>query len=379
MEPAEPGEPRILERTDLPRLFEALAGDGYRILGPTVRDGAIVYDTLRSADDLPIGWTDRQEAGKYRLERRADAAVFGFAVGPHSWKKYLSPARERLWVARRTGDGFTVTPEPIDDRPVAFLGMRGCEVAAVQISSRVFRGPSADPGFAARQRVSLKIGVQCSSPAGTCFCVSMGTGPGISAGVDVVMTEIVDPKRHHFVVTARTPAGARLLAALPTRPAEPREITDVESQMERSASKMGRQFEPTGVRETLLSNPEHPRWQIVAQRCLSCGNCTMVCPTCFCTTTEEVPSLDGTESERWRRWDSCFNLAFSQLHSGSVRASPMSRYRQWLTHKLSTWHDQFGTSGCVGCGRCITWCPVGIDLTEEVAAIRGSPPPGGTK
>jgi Fe-S oxidoreductase len=98
----------------------------------------------------------------------------------------------------------------------------------------------------------------------------------------------------------------------------------------------------------------------------------MVCPTCFCTSVEETNDLTGTESSRSRRWDSCFTMDFSYIHGGSVRNSPKSRYRQWMTHKLSTWVDQFGTSGCVGCGRCITWCPVGIDITEEVRAIADS-------
>ena len=82
--------------------------------------------------------------------------------------------------------------------------------------------------------------------------------------------------------------------------------------------------------------------------------------------------LYGARAERWRKWDSCFTLDFSYIHGGSVRTSAAARYRQWLSHKLATWIDQFGSSGCVGCGRCITWCPVGIDITEEVAAIRAS-------
>jgi Fe-S-cluster-containing hydrogenase component 2 len=138
---------------------------------------------------------------------------------------------------------------------------------------------------------------------------------------------------------------------------------------------MGRKIDTVGIKELLYSNYEHPRWDQVAARCLSCANCTMVCPTCFCTTVEDVTDLSGEHAERWRKWDSCFTANFSYIHGGNIRATVKSRYRQWMTHKLATWIDQFGESGCVGCGRCITWCPVAIDLTEEVRAIRESEAP----
>jgi ferredoxin len=140
-----------------------------------------------------------------------------------------------------------------------------------------------------------------------------------------------------------------------------------------TASQMGRSLDTAGIKELLQGNPNHPRWDEVAERCLTCGNCTMVCPTCFCTTVEDHNDLTGTSAERVRKWDSCFTLDFSYVHGGSVRNSNKSRYRQWMTHKLASWIDQFGTSGCVGCGRCVTWCPVGIDITAEVAAIRATP------
>src|SRR6185295_19043097 len=134
----------------------------------------------------------------------------------------------------------------------------------------------------------------------------------------------------------------------------------------------GRRMDTADIKELLYRNQEHPRWDDVADRCLGCANCTLACPTCFCGSVEDVSDLSGDTAERWRRWDSCFTLDHSYLHGGSVRASIRSRYRQWLTHKVASWIDQFGTSGCVGCGRCITWCPVGIDITEEVAAIRAT-------
>ena len=135
---------------------------------------------------------------------------------------------------------------------------------------------------------------------------------------------------------------------------------------------MGRTLDVTDIRDLLARNLENERWDDVATRCLTCGNCTLVCPTCFCLTVEDHTDLTGDHSERTRLWDSCFTLDHSYIHGGSIRPSGRSRYRQWLTHKFGTWHDQFGSSGCVGCGRCIAWCPVGIDVTEELTAIRAS-------
>jgi formate hydrogenlyase subunit 6/NADH:ubiquinone oxidoreductase subunit I len=363
----------ILERPDFPALLSAIRSAGYRVVGPTVRDGAIVYGEIRQETDLPIGWTDRQDAGQYRLERRSDEALFGYNVGPHSWKKYLYPSRERLWTAKRAGTSFEVKPEPDGGQPLAFLGVRACELAAVAIQDKVFMGFAADPGYSARRRKILRIAVQCGQSGGTCFCVSMGTGPAVQENYDLSLTEFLAPAKHRFLVQVGSELGAELLANVPHKAATTADTEAADAVVTRTSATMGRHLETGGIRDLLLSNLENPRWEIVAKRCLSCTNCTMACPTCFCSTTEEVPDLSGETVEKWRRWDSCFNLAFTELHLMSVRKSTQSRYRQWLTHKLASWQDQFGTSGCVGCGRCITWCPVGIDITAEAAAIRASP------
>lgn len=370
MAAASVGDHLLLDRHDFPAFLSALQAAGYRVVGPTIRDGAIVYGDIRAETDLPIGWTERQNAGKYRLERRWDGALFGYVVGPHSWKKYLFPSHERLWTATRDGAGFTVSAEPEDQTRYAFLGMRACELAALDITDKVFLGGFPDPSYGARRQRILRVAVQCGQAGGTCFCVSMGTGPGVTHGYDLSLTEILSEGRHEFLVAVGTEAGAAVLGSVPCRPATAATDATAAAIVAQTSASMGRWMDPTGLRDLLLSQPDHPAWDRVAKRCLSCTNCTMACPTCFCNTTEEVPSLDAEKTERWRRWDSCFNLEFTKLHTTSVRTSGSSRYRQWLTHKLGSWNDQFGTSGCVGCGRCITWCPVAIDITEEVAALR---------
>jgi len=361
----------VVEPEVLDDLIGALRRRGFRVLGPTVRDGAIVYDELESAAALPVGWTDRQEAGTYRLDRRDDEARFGYAVGPHSWKQFLFPARLRLWRARANGGAPAVEEEPLDETPLAFLGVRACELNAIAIQDRVFTGGKfVDGDYAARRRGVFVVAVNCGEPAATCFCVSMDAGPRVEQGYDLALTEVLDGE-HRFLVEVGSPAGAEVLAELPSRPAEDTDLAAAAAVVDSAAARMGRTMESADLRDLLADNLEHPRWDEVAERCLTCGNCTLVCPTCFCSSVEDTTDLTGAETTRTRVWDTCFSLDYSYIHGGSVRASGRSRYRQWLTHKLGTWHDQFGTSGCVGCGRCITWCPVGIDITAEVAALRG--------
>ena len=362
----------VIDVEGLQTLMDALQTRGHTILGPTVREGAIVYDEITRIGDLPAGWTDEQDAATYRLTRRDDSALFGFAVGPHSWKKYLFPPETLLWKARRVSDGFEVKEPAPNGGPFAFLGVRGCELAAIQVQDRVFLGSHPDPTYSERRSGAFIIAVNCSSPAGTCFCVSMETGPRAGPGFDLSLTEIIEADRHLFTVDVGSERGDELLSEIPHGPATTEVERAAEEVIERAAASMGRSMDTGGIKELLYSNREHPRWDNVAQRCLACTNCTLVCPTCFCSTVEDTTDLTGDTAERWRSWDSCFTLDFSELGGNNVRSTTRGRYRQWMTHKLATWIDQFGTSGCVGCGRCITWCPVGIDITEEVAAIRQS-------
>jgi len=362
----------VIGLNGLDALVGALAARGYRVVGPVLRDGAIVYDDLASADLLPAGWTEVQEPATYRLERRPDEARFGYPVGPHSWKRFLLPARIRLWQARR-GDGtLAVTEEPPPEQGFAFVGARACDLHAIAVQDRVFlEGAYTDRDYAARREGAFVVAVNCSTPGGTCFCVSMGTGPKAETGFDLALTELLEGG-HRFLVETGSERGAELLAELPSRPAEADDLAAAARVTDEAAARMGRQVESGDLRDLLARNLEHPRFADAADRCLTCGNCTMVCPTCFCTSVDDVNVLGEDAAERWRRWDSCFSVDYSSIHGGSVRPSSQARYRQWLTHKFGTWVDQFGTSGCVGCGRCITWCPVGIDVTEELAAIRSS-------
>ena len=367
-------EPRhfILEVGELGRLIDVLAQRGWEVHGPTIRDGAIVYGHVESPKDLPAGWTDEQEPGRYHLRKRPDNAFFGYVVGPQSLKKYLHPADVRLLSAERQNGTFRIlNNETAPKHPYAFLGVRACELEAVAVQDRVLlEDKYVDPIYKQRRSNAFIVAVQCTQAAKTCFCASMGTGPRARAGFDLALTELIDGGHHRFMVESGSERGAEVLAELQTTPASDSDLQQADAAIEGAARQQVRSIDTAGIKELLYQNFEHPRWDDVAGRCLTCANCTMVCPTCFCTTVEDVSDVTGDHAERWRRWDSCFTLGFSYIHGGNIRNSGKARYRQWMTHKLASWIDQFGRSGCVGCGRCITWCPVGIDITEEVRAIR---------
>jgi ferredoxin len=362
-------EARVIDVAALDGLIAALGERGYTVVGPTVRARSIVYAEVASTADLPRGVRDEQEGGAFRLVARDDDALFGHNVGHDSLKRFLFPPRVPAWHARAGEPPAAVHEEP----RYAFLGVRSCDLHAVAIQDRVFIGDSyVEPDYAARRSDAFFVAVNCGQSGGTCFCTSMGTGPRAEGGYDLALTELLDSAGHSFLVETGSDRGAEVLATLPSRDAAAPDIDQAAAACEHAAANQGRVMDTTDIRDLLVGNLEHPRWDDVAGRCLSCTNCTLVCPTCFCSTVEDRTDLAGQETDRERVWDSCFSLDHSYIHGGSVRSTGRSRYRQWMTHKLATWIDQFGTSGCVGCGRCITWCPVAIDITEEVAAIRAT-------
>ena len=373
-----------LAKIELQAVVQELKQLGYRTIGPQLADSAIVYDELDSVDQLPIGYVDEQDGGRYRLSESGNA-WFDYVVGPHSLKNYLFPPRDTLLELQRVDNEWHMREPETQHVPLAVIGLRSCDLHALRIQDRIFLGEQyVDPAYKSRRENLFAVAVNCRRAAATCFCHSMKTGPTVTVEFDLALTELDD----EFVVQVGSQQGGKVIAAAQWSPCSMVEIEEARNVPERLRQQMerrctasnddsegeprGRHLDTTDIHDLLLGNLEHARWQDVAERCLACANCTMVCPTCFCSSVEEVTDLTGDHVRRERSWSSCFTSEHSYMSSGTVRKSTASRYRQWLTHKLATWIDQFDTSGCVGCGRCITWCPVGIDLTEEVAAIRGN-------
>jgi sulfhydrogenase subunit beta (sulfur reductase) len=362
----EPPPPQLLRRQDFPQLIQVLRNLGYHILGPVLSNGAIQWDTITRAEDLPIGWKDQQQPGTYRLEPDSGSRYFNIVHGPQSLKPLVFTPRETLLVLDRNRKTFSAK-ETLPEIPrTAVLGVRGCDLAGLGIQDRIFLdGPYPDPYYQQRRESLFLIAVNCTRALETCFCASMGTGPKAQTGYDLRLTEADDD----FTIEAGSPSGLMALEQLPCAPASASRLHQDEERMAACAASQTRTIPHTSLPHGLYEAHDHAQWDNVAARCLACTNCTMVCPTCFCHGVEETPSLDHQQSAHTRVWDSCFTSDHGYIHGKNFRPTTKDRYRMWLTHKLASWIDQFGMSGCVGCGRCITWCPVGIDLTAEVQAL----------
>ncbi|RDI43413.1 4Fe-4S dicluster domain-containing protein [Aquicella lusitana] len=362
----------FLPHDRLQDLLAALKQAGYQCMGPQVKEGAIVFDILERADQLPWGYREKQAPGHYHLEKIDKNEAFAWANGPQAIKPLLFKPKETVWRVNRGAEGkLEFVPHFANEKPLAVIGVRACDIAGMAVQDRVFvTNSQVDVRYRQRREQLFVIGVNCGYASQNCFCVSAGTGPEIKNHYDIVMTEL----ENGFLVETGSERGQSLVESL--------QLTNADT----AQKEQGRQRIDTAVRmqtkripldnsrklyDVLFTNLDHPRWKEVAERCLSCGNCVQVCPTCFCHSEYDEPSLDGNSSDHQREWDSCFTQGHSYMTGKIVRDDIEKRYRQWLTHKVGSWHKQFDTSGCVGCGRCVTWCPVGIDLTEELAAITG--------
>jgi sulfhydrogenase subunit beta (sulfur reductase) len=362
-----PLAPQFLPREQFQQLLDTLHHNGHKVYGPQVRDDAIIYAPLKTTADLPQGIEDHHAPGNYRLKDNGSQHWFDSASTPQGIKPLLFKPRETLWRATRDAMGAVHFKDPENDaEKIAIIGARACDLAALKLQDQHFLSieNTPDPFYAARRHNLFIIAINCTRAVDTCFCSSTGDGPKCHDGFDIVMTEL----DHGFVVASGSQQGQQLIKQLALTDADEQQLSEA-TQREANATQQQRSVPSQNMRDTLFNALDHPQWDDIASRCLSCGNCTSVCPSCFCYSEHAEPTLDGSITEQLREWDSCFTQGHSYMHGITVRHDTKLRYRQWLTHKFAGWHDQYGRSGCTGCGRCITWCPPGIDITQELAIL----------
>ena len=357
----------LLPRSQFDTLIDTLASMGAQCLGPTVQDGAIVYAPVISSAAFPQGIHDQQSPGNYKLTRDNDSRWFAWANGPQALKPLLFTPEEKLWQVERDKSGrLEFHPCVSPPQLTAIIGVRACDLAALALQNKHFlAGIETDQAYASRYQQMIVIAVNCTHPAATCFCHATGDGPTATEHYDILLDELDEG----FAVKIGSIKGKEIVENLSLQPLTDSQLMAIDTAHAAARQQLTRGLPNTDIPELLFNQQESKHWYSIGEKCLSCGNCTAVCPTCFCHHTIEQAALDGTHSERLRQWNSCFSQRHSYIHGITLRQETHLRYRQWLTHKFASWVQQYGRSGCVGCGRCISWCPVGIDITEELQLL----------
>jgi len=348
----------------IPGLIRNLRDRGYTVVGPSLSEGVVRLMELTGSADLATGVVDVQAPGSYALGRESPL-VFSSVNGPDSPKRYIHPAEVELSKLVDIGDGIESVSAFHPVGKFAFFGIRPCDLRAVEVMDRTMLTPGfEDRVYSALRNNSIFIVVNCTKAGENCFCVSMGTGPSAESGYDVAITELPE-KLLVDIPEKNTP----LFQGIELKPATEAELRTGAEMVQRAREQMGMRIAERDPSKRMYAAMDSPAWGKVAERCLACGNCTMVCPTCFCNTIIDRIDLRDESVSRVRVWDSCLSRDFVYSAGGNPRLQKMARYRQFVMHKFAYWPDEFGTYGCVGCGRCITWCPVGIDITETVNGV----------
>ncbi|MCD6421500.1 MAG: 4Fe-4S dicluster domain-containing protein [Thaumarchaeota archaeon] len=345
------------ELPELERLFKEIGARGYRIIGPKLEDGVIRLGELKSFDEIPYGVGDVQKPGYYRIQVNGGR----FRSPLDSPKRILYPPELTLF--KVTKDWKLEYPE-YRFEATALFGIKPCDLAAIRIMDRV-QGELGDEYFLKMREKLLIVVENCVEPGENCFCATMGTGPAASTGFDVAYTRLDDST---ILFQPGSDLGVDLLGELNLEPATPDQIDAFREALLKASEKARAGFRLENLPDILELNLESKAYQEIAERCLGCANCNMVCPTCFCFDVIDEPELDGS-ARRIRIWDGCHSYSYAQVAGGNFRKDLWARYRHWILHKFVYWLRQFGSFGCVGCGRCITWCPAGIDLREVISKV----------
>lgn len=340
----------------------------------------LVRAALRAAGDGAIAFapeTERQVRG-WRVCGPAEVPPAElweeFANTDISPKGLLLPQTEDV-IRWRGGRDALVIEEPEAEVPAVIVGIRPCDAAAFELLDEVLLGGQfTDETYRRRRERTVLITMACAKPGPACACDAFGLSPGHRAG-DVV----VYPAQGRLLLLANSPRGEEILGALQSESAaagvSPADaewaggvtaaVCSTPTPLRDRFSLQGLLGDPAGLMEGLFASRV---WEALASRCLSCGACTYVCPTCYCFAVNDEPR--GTKGRRVRTWDSCQFKDFLTMAGGhNPRPAKLERVRQRFMHKLNYHPQRYAKLLCVGCGRCIAACPVGLHIGEVAEAL----------
>jgi len=358
---------KFLSYKNLQRLFDTLLDQGFDLNGPAVKNNSIQYVPINLTEQLPWGVQDKQDLSIHELKVVDDSKCFQWSNGASSAKSHLFKQDVTLWKVLKDEDTqkLEFVQEKIKAKPVALFGLKSCDLEAIKIQDKtLLHGKFVDDIYQNYRKNLFAIGVNCVYASSNCFCKSLNTGPEIKTDVaELILTEIKDG----FLVEYISERAKGILAVDEWVDVSPGMVSEAKT-LKNQANDQHKSIPLAEIRSANMhrGSKDADLWNSFMGDCTSCGTCTQVCPTCFCHKTEELPSFDEDESEHIRMWDSCFNESHGYTNGINHRPDLLSRYQMWMMHKFSEWQRQFGVSGCVGCGRCMSWCPVGIDVTDGV-------------
>lgn len=309
-----------------------------------------------------------EHAGKYRFQRltRWSEARLDYDRTILPPKKYFLPPRETLF-SYRDGKGYIPCVDGLE-QPIVLFGVHACDVYALNILDQVFSGRFADPYYQTRRKNIAVIGIDCV-PDEHCFCRSM-RADFVDRGFDLFFYDIGD---YYLTLVGSARGDDMVLATGPLF--QPVTRADVEEYKHRSSNKRQSfrlDVEIRDLPEIFEMEYQSGIWDELGEKCLSCGSCSMVCPTCYCFDVADDVELGSPAGRRTRSWDSCLFATHALVAGGeNFRKTRASRIKFRFYHKQRGFVAEYGRPSCVGCGRCITACPVKIDIIEVINRLRG--------
>ncbi|MBS7611619.1 4Fe-4S dicluster domain-containing protein [Candidatus Bathyarchaeota archaeon] len=334
----------VAELNDLQRLLDEFTKHGYTVYGPIVKGKSWVFSKVSSIRELDLNYTR--------------------TILPP--KKLLHPVKNRIFDFK-LNDGFEVF-ESCNVKNIVIFGIHPCDLRAIEKLDEFFSQHPEDVCYEARRKRTLIVGLTCNAVDEKCFCNSLGTGPEASTGFDILITQISDG---FFLVEVGSSKGLDILKTLDLAEAKPEHFEAKRKHIEHLKSSFTKTADFEGLATLAKDKLDHKIWVETAERCLSCGNCSMVCPVCYCFDLYDSLDLTLKEGVRIMELDSCQLLEYAEVAlGGNFRKERSQRLRHWLLCKFGAAGGSTYTS-CIGCGRCIVYCPANIDLTEIAHVLKG--------